>query len=100
MINTELTASLPLAATRSSGAADRPKALQQAAQDFEAMMIEQMLKSMRKANEVLEEDSLTGSREQTFWQEWQDSTLAVEMARGQGTGLAQAIIRQVEALES
>lgn len=70
-----------------------------AAQDFEAMMIEQMLKSMRKANKELSEDSLLGSREQEFWTEWQDSQVAMDISRGQGLGVADQIIDQVKKLE-
>ena len=72
------------------------QALRSAAQDFEAMMVEQMLKSMRAANEALAEDGLLSSREQKFWQEFQDSRLALELARSQGLGLADAIVAQVQ----
>ncbi|MET4694716.1 rod-binding protein [Endozoicomonas lisbonensis] len=72
------------------------QALRSAAQDFEAMMVEQMLKSMRAANEALAEDGLLSSREQKFWQEFQDSQLAMELVRSQGLGLADAIFAQVQ----
>ena len=73
--------------------------LRAAAQDFEAMMLEHMLKSMRDANEALTEDGVLNSREQKFWREFQDSQLAMELARVQGLGLADAIVRQVEHMQ-
>lgn len=72
-----------------------PEAVQ-VAKDFEAMMIEEMLKGMRSANEVLAEDGLLGGREQKFWQDWQDSQLAIEMASGHGLGLANHILEQID----
>lgn len=78
---------------------DNPAAVQ-VAKDFEAMMIEQMLKGMRSANEVLTEDGLLSSREQTFWQDWQDSQLASEMADERGLGLASHILEQIDRFQS
>ena len=72
-----------------------PEAVQ-VAKDFEAMMIEQMLKSMRSASDVLAEDGLLNGREQKFWQDWQDSQLAIEMADGRGFGLANHILEQID----
>lgn len=83
-----------LQALEQAGAEDQ--ALRSVAQDFEAMMLEQMLKSMRDVSEVLAEDGLLSSREQKFWREFQDSQLALELARCQGLGLADAIVAQVE----
>ena len=74
-------------------------AAKEVSQDFEAMMIEEMLKSMRKANEVLAEDGLINSREQGFWQEYQDSQLAIELSRGRGLGLADQILKQIDRLQ-
>ena len=68
----------------------------QVAKDFEAMMIEQMLKGMRSASDVLAEDGLLNGREQKFWQDWQDSQLAIEMAGGRGLGLANHILEQID----
>ena len=78
---------------------DDPEAVQ-VAKDFEAMMIEQMLKSMRSANEVLAEDGLLNGREEKFWQDWQDSQLAVEMADGRGLGLANHILEQIDRFQN
>ena len=78
---------------------DNPEAVQ-VARDFEALMIEQMLKSMRSANEVLAEDGLLNSREQQFWREWQDSQLAMEMSSGRGLGLANHILEQIDRIHN
>ena len=72
-----------------------PEAVQ-VAKDFEAMMIEEMLKSMRSASDVLAEDGLLNGREQKFWQDWQDTQLAAEMAGGHGLGLANYILEQID----
>ena len=74
---------------------DNPEAVQ-VAKDFEAMMVEQILKSMRSANEVLAEDGLLSGREQKFWQDWQDSQLSIEIASGRGLGLANHILEQID----
>ena len=80
-------------------AVDANAELRAVAQDFEAMMLEQMLKSMRDASEVLAEDGMFNSREQQFWQEFQDSQLAMALSRTQGLGLADVIIDQVQRIQ-
>ena len=70
--------------------------LRAVAQDFEALMVEQMMKSMRKASEVFSEDGMFSSSDMKMWQEWQDTQLSIEMSRGGGLGLAEQIIAQVE----
>ncbi len=100
VFNTEMAmaqASASLASAKTiQPASDSLTEARQAAQDFESMMIEEMLKSMRKANESLAEEGLFGSREQDFWQDFQDSRLAMEMSRGQGLGLADQLVAQIE----
>ncbi|WP_067583318.1 rod-binding protein [Endozoicomonas ascidiicola] len=73
--------------------------LEQAATDFEAMFFQQMLKSMRQANDVLAEDNPFNSKEQSFMHDWHDSELAISMAESGGIGLADQLIQQVEALQ-
>ena len=75
------------------------EALETVARDFEALMVEQMMKSMRSASKVLNEEGLFSSREQETWQEWQDSQFAIEMSQGRGLGIARQIIEQVQSLE-
>ncbi|MRI33925.1 hypothetical protein EOPP23_13095 [Endozoicomonas sp. OPT23] len=72
------------------------EALQEVAQDFEALMMEQMMKSMRKAGDVFAEDSPFTGSDMKMWQEWQDTQLSIEMSRTRGLGLAEQIIAQVE----
>ena len=96
-------ANLAAARTRTIAPAETGKAvdpqLRAVAQDFEAMMLEQVLKSMREANDALAEDGLLNTREQKFWREFQDTQLATELSRTQGLGLAEAIIAQVGHLQ-
>lgn len=68
------------------------------AQEFESLMIEQMMKSMRSASDVLAEEGLLNSREQSFWQEWQDRQMAAEMTRSGGIGLADHLLEQMDRL--
>ncbi|OED44706.1 hypothetical protein ACH42_06775 [Endozoicomonas sp. (ex Bugula neritina AB1)] len=79
--------------------AESLSAAKEVAQDFEAMMIEEMLKSMRKANEVLAEDGLLNSREQDFWQDFQDSQLAIELSRERGLGLSDQVLEQIKRIQ-
>ncbi len=81
------------------GRSESSESLKEVAQEFEALMMEQVFKSMRKANESLSEDGLFNSREQQFWTEWQDSQMAMEMARMQGLGLAEQLVRQVNQIQ-
>ncbi|CAM3720945.1 rod-binding protein [Parendozoicomonas haliclonae] len=72
-----------------------PEALRAAAVQFEAMLTEEMLKSMRSATEVMSEDSLFNRDREQFYQGMYDSQLAFEMANRGTFGVAEQLIRQV-----
>ena len=55
-----------------------------------------MMKSMRDANAVFEEDSLLGSPETDFYKQMYDDQMALELTKGQGLGLAAVIYRQLQ----
>jgi flagellar protein FlgJ len=81
---------------------DDPRALKAAAQQFEAVFLQMMLKSMRA---TVPQDGMFESDQTRFYQELLDSQLAQVMAAKGGTGLAALIERQLsrqsaEALES
>jgi flagellar protein FlgJ len=60
--------------------------LRRAAQEFEALLVAQMLKSVRRATESLEVyESFAG---RTVWRELLDEQLALALARSGGLGLA------------
>ena len=73
---------------------DDPQALKAAAQQFEAVLLQTMLKSMRAASP---QDSMFESDQTRFYQEMLDSQLAQVMAAKGGTGLAAVIERQLSA---
>jgi flagellar protein FlgJ len=81
-----------LSALKHDARADNPQALRKAAQQFESLFTEMMLKSMRAANFG---DSLTGSDEVDFYQSMFDQQLSLQMAKGRGTGLADMLVQQL-----
>jgi flagellar protein FlgJ len=71
---------------------DDPQALKAAAQQFEAIFLQMMMKSMRAASP---QDSMFDSDQSRFYQELLDSQLSQVMAAKGGTGLAAVIERQL-----
>ncbi|MCL6270098.1 rod-binding protein [Sansalvadorimonas sp. 2012CJ34-2] len=81
------------------GNSNSPEALQAAATQFEAMMVEEMLKSMRQATETLAEDNPFSSDQTRFYQGFYDSQLALEMASQRTLGVADQLVSQVEQIQ-
>ncbi|MDP1527297.1 MAG: flagellar assembly peptidoglycan hydrolase FlgJ [Rhodocyclaceae bacterium] len=71
---------------------DDPQALKAAAQQFEAIFLQMMMKSMRAASP---QDSVFDSDQSRFYQELLDSQLSQVMSAKGGTGLAAVIERQL-----
>jgi flagellar protein FlgJ len=71
---------------------DDPQALKAAAQQFEAIFLQMMMKSMRAASP---QDSVFDNDQSRFYQELLDSQLSQVMAAKGGTGLAAVIERQL-----
>ncbi len=72
------------------------KVLQEAAQQFEAIFVQMMFKSMRKAQEAIaDENSPFNSQQVKFYQEMHDQQLAADLSTGGGLGLAELIIQQL-----
>ncbi len=71
---------------------NNPQALRQAAQQFESLFTEMMLKSMRAAHFG---DSLTSSDEVEFYQGMFDQQLSLQMSKGKGMGLADMLVQQL-----
>lgn len=69
-----------------------PQALRKAAQQFEALFTQQMLKSMRQTTPG---DSLTGSEEGQLYRDMLDQQLAQNLAQGRGFGLADMLVRHL-----
>lgn len=70
-----------------------PKAMEAAAKQFEALFIQQMLKSMRDAS--LAEGAFDGE-ESRFYLDMFDKQLSLTMTQGEGIGLAKMIVRQLQ----
>ncbi|HVS77780.1 MAG TPA: flagellar assembly peptidoglycan hydrolase FlgJ [Steroidobacteraceae bacterium] len=81
-----------LASLKREAAANDPKALRAAAQQFEALFTSMVLKSMQKANF---KDPLFGSDQQSFYQDMYDEQLALQISKGPGLGLADMLVQQL-----
>ncbi|KQO31171.1 flagellar assembly peptidoglycan hydrolase FlgJ [Pseudomonas sp. GD03721] len=69
------------------------------AQEFEALFINQIFKSMRSANEAVAKDSLFDSDTTRHYQEMHDQQLSISLSReGGGIGLADVLVRQMSRL--
>jgi flagellar protein FlgJ len=79
------------------GGGDEREQLKKIAQQFEGLMLQMMLKSMRQANAVFAEGNPLGSSEQDFYQEMFDQQIGVTLAgSGRGMGIADALVRQLQ----
>lgn len=71
-------------------------ALREAAQQFEAIFVQMMLKSMRKAQDALEsKDSPFNSQQVKFYRDMHDQQLATDLSASGSIGLADLIVRQL-----
>jgi flagellar protein FlgJ len=69
-----------------------PDSVRKAAQQFEALFMQQMLKSARAAN--LGDDVLGGGQTE-FYQDLFDQQMALHLSSGKGMGLADVLVRQI-----
>ena len=69
-----------------------PEAIKQVAQQFEALFVQMMLKSMRDA---VPDGGLFGSDQQRMYQDMFDKQLSMNVSGGRGLGLAAVIERQL-----
>ncbi len=63
-----------------------------AAQQFEALFLQMMLKSARDAKL---DDGLFDSEQTEFYQDLHDKQMAINLARGQGIGIAELLVQQL-----
>lgn len=77
---------------RAGARSDSPEALRKTAQQFESLLMQQMLKNMRAAS--LGEDVLGGGQTQ-FYQEMFDQQLAQHLSAGKGLGIADLLVKQL-----
>ena len=69
-----------------------PETLKQVAQQFEALFMQMMLKSMREASFG---DDLFESEQGNFYRDMYDQQLALTLAKQQGVGLTDVLVRQL-----
>lgn len=81
--------------SKETDSASKKAALQEAAQQFEAIFMQMLLKSMRKAQEVLESDSPFNSESTKFYRDMHDQQMAVELSSNGTLGLSELIVRQL-----
>lgn len=81
-----------LNALRGQAKKDSPAAIRAAAQQFEAIFVNMMLKSMRSATT---KDPIFGSDQSRFYRDMFDQQISLTMAQRGGIGLADVIARQL-----
>lgn len=84
-----------LNALKSSAKDDKQGALEEVARQFESIFVSEMLKSMRKAGDVFAEGNYLNTNQSEMYRDMFDSQLSLTMSGGQGTGLAEALVRQL-----
>ena len=75
---------------------DKAGALKNIAHQFEAMMVQMMMKSMRDANAVFADGDMTSSSDGKFYQDMFDNQLSLSLSKGRGFGIAEALMRQLQ----
>lgn len=79
----------------------KPHSLQQAAEQFEAVFLRDMLKQMRQAADVLlEKDSVFNSKQERMMRDYYDDVLSSSLAKQHHVGIAQMLIRQLSPKQS
>lgn len=78
------------------GKTDKSAALKNIAHQFESMMVQMMMKSMRDANALFSEGDMTSSSDEKFYQDMFDSQLSLSLSKGRGFGIAEALMRQLQ----
>jgi peptidoglycan hydrolase FlgJ len=81
---------------KAMGRKNDPQALKEVAKKFEAMFVQQMLKSMRDANAVFSEGDIFSSDEEKFHQEMLDQQMVLNLTSGKGIGLAKVMYEQMQ----
>jgi flagellar protein FlgJ len=83
-----------LAALRGRAREGSPEALEVAAEQFEAYLVQQLLRSGRDAS--LDEDSVLDNKDNEVYQDLFDKQVSLAVTQGQGLGIADMLIQQVQ----
>jgi len=81
--------------SNSTDKASKEAALQTAAKQFEGIFMQMLMKSMRKAQDVLASDSPFNSESTKFYRDMHDQQLSLELSNNGSLGLADLIVRQL-----
>ncbi|MGQ0697895.1 MAG: flagellar assembly peptidoglycan hydrolase FlgJ [Panacagrimonas sp.] len=81
-----------LASLKASARANDPESMRKAAQQFEALFTQQLLKSARAANLG---DDIIGGGQTEFYQDLFDQQMALHLSDGKGMGLADVLVKQM-----
>lgn len=76
------------------GQHDKSASLDAISRQFESLLVHQMLKSMRSANDVWAKDGMFNSSRVSFYQQMLDDQFSVELTKNGGLGFAETIERQ------
>lgn len=87
-----------LNSVKTMGRHNDPAALKEISKKFEAMFVQQMLKSMRDANAVFADGDMFSSEEVKFHQEMMDQQMVLNLTSGEGIGLAKSMFAQMQKL--
>jgi peptidoglycan hydrolase FlgJ len=87
-----------LNAVKAMGRKNDPQALKEIAKKFEAMFVQQMMKSMRDASEVFADGDMFSSSEVKFHQDMLDQQMVLNLTSGKGIGLATSMYQQMQAM--
>lgn len=71
------------------------ESLRMAAEQFEQLFLNMLLRSMRDANEAFGKDNFMNSSQTKFYQGMFDNQIAMEVSSAQGVGLSDVLVRQL-----
>lgn len=74
---------------------DQHQALKKVAKQFESLFLNELLKTMRKANEAFEEGGMFNSSESKHFQQMYDQQLTLQLSSGRGLGIADILYKQL-----
>ncbi|MCJ1888439.1 flagellar assembly peptidoglycan hydrolase FlgJ [Pseudomonas sp. LA21] len=90
-----------LAQLKNGAGRDSEANIRKVAQEFESLFMNEMLKSMRSANDVLAEGNFINTQTTKQYQEMYDQQLAVSLStKGHGIGLSDVLTRQLSHMNS
>lgn len=81
---------------RAQAQANDPEALRAAARQFEALMVQTLLKTMRETRFTSEDDPMADTASLRMYRELLDQQWAQKLAEGRGLGFAEMIVKQMQ----